>query len=224
MRIKIVILFLTFSSLVNAQSENGIQSGLLIRGKVLGGFIIEDWWILNTTAGLEYRFHKNFSIGADFVHVNEIFEKEHYYDSTNRDLYDEYAQKNPRTCLLTDIRFYPFQKFFNGSIIKPYIAAFSKIGNIRTWCVPGYVFSPDDIVRRRGTFYDLGITGGIHFDFDGGGIDFNIGYCRRFETADIEYYENDGSNRLEEKVYSERDRLAGRLNLYFFLFSKNSQN
>lgn len=221
MKTKLVILFLFFCSGLSAQQEIGINSGLLVRGKVMGGFFVEDVILLNATLGLEYRFLRNFSMGADFVHINEIYEEEHYYDSTDWTKYNEYAQKNPRTCLLTDIRFYPFQKVFNYSPFKPYIAAFSKLGNIKTWCVPGYVFSSNDMVRRKGTFYDLGITAGVHMDFGRGGIDFNIGYCKRFETANIEYFETDGTNRFVENESSIKDRLAGRLNLYFFLFTKN---
>src|SRR5690606_23897337 len=98
-----------------------IKNGLLLRGKVLGGFFIEDYWVLTATLGLEYRFTKNFSLGFDFVHVNEITEKEFYPNLvSDPDYYEEYAQKNPRTCALADLRFYPFQKLFSNRGLQPY--------------------------------------------------------------------------------------------------------
>lgn len=224
MKIKLLILSLLLSANLFAQKMDDIKYGLYLRGKILGGFFIEDYWIMTATAGLEYRVHKNFSFGTDFVHVNEVFEKEHYYDSTNYDVYNEYAQKNPRSCLLTDLRFYPFHKKYSAFEFEPYIAAFSKYGSIITWCAPGYNFSNEEVVRRRGTFLDLGITVGFHSDFGKGnfGLDFNLGYCRRFETSDIEYHNDSGTNRFVYDEYKVKDRLAGRLNLYFILFSKKN--
>lgn len=223
MKISISIILILFSFSNNSycqKDDDSIKSSLLIRGKVLGGFFLEDVWILNATLGFEYQFLKNLSVGADFVHVNEIFEKEDHYDSTNYDVYNEYAQKNPRTCLLTDIRFYPFRKKFHESGIQPYLCLFSKIGNIITWNVDGYKFSNDEVVRRRGTFYDLGITAGIHFGTNRFGLDFNIGYCQRTQKENVEYYVDGGPNRFVNNHVFTKDKLAGRLNLYYNLFRK----
>lgn len=217
-----LIIFLVSSS--NSQSEYDIKNGLLLRGKVLGFVIIEDLWILNATVGLEYRFTKNFSIGADFVHINEITEKEYYPNPvSDPDYYEEYAQKNPRTCALVDLRFYPFQNLFVNTKLRPYISFFSKYGKIITWTTQGYRFDEDEIVKRNGTFFDIGVTAGVHliFNNDRFGLDINIGYCQRKQIEDAEYYASTGYNRFESNQVIIKNRLAGRLNLYFYLFSNN---
>ncbi len=220
----IIIYLLLISNSGFSQSENKINNGLLLRGKLLGGFVFEDFWILNGTLGMEYRYNKNFSFGLDFVHINEIFEEEYYPDPINDpDKYMEYAQKNPRTCLLADFRFYPLQKSFAHKRIKPYLSVFSKYGYIVTWNVPNYRFKENDIVRRDGVFYDLGVAGGVHLMFNNErfGLDINIGYCQRNQTEDVQYYSTTGINRMVHDQVVIDDRLAGRLNLYFYLFSNN---
>lgn len=219
-----LISWCTLFQVSNGQSDYEIKNGLLLRGKVLGFVIIEDLWILNGTVGLEYRFTKNFSLGVDFVHINEIFEEEYYPDPINDpEKYVEFAQKNPRSCVLTDLRFYPFQKKFSNSRIQPYLSLFAKYGSIITWNVPNYRFKDDDVVRRDGIFYDFGITGGFHlvFNKERFGLDVNIGYCQRKQTEDVQYYSTSGNNRFVYNQVVIKDRLAGRLNLYFYLFSKN---
>lgn len=223
---KIIFLFLsiiTINHSLNAQSDFEIRNGLLLRGKVLGGFIIEDIWILNATLGMEYRITKNFSLGLDFVHINEIFETEYYPDPQNDpDHYIEFAQKNPRTCVLADLRFYPFQKQLSYSTVQPYISLFAKYGSIITWNVPNYPFHENDVVRRDGVFYDLGITGGVHIVFDSErfGLDVNIGYCQRKQLEDVQYYAPTGNTLVYDQLVI-KNRLAGRINLFFYLFSNN---
>jgi hypothetical protein len=88
MKIKLLFLLSILPNILLSQvHEDVLQKGILLRGKVLGFFIIEDLWVLNATAGAEFRFHKNFSIGADFVHMNTIHEQEDYYDPNNSELY-----------------------------------------------------------------------------------------------------------------------------------------
>lgn len=217
-----LIIFLASTSY--SQSDYDIKNGLLLRGKVLGGFFVEDYHILTATLGMEYRFTKNFAFGLDFVHINEITEKEYYPNPISDPYYyKEYAQKNPRTCALADIRLYPFQNIFSNSGIHPYLSFFSKYGKIITWTTRGYHFSENEIVKRNGNFYDIGITAGAHLAFnnDRFGLDVNIGYCQRKQIEDTEYFSNTGYNRFESNQVIIKNRLAGRLNLYFYLFSNN---
>jgi hypothetical protein len=64
MKTKLILLFIIFHNSLFSQIayEDDVKSGLLLRGKVLGFVVVEDWWALNATAGVEFRFTKNFSL------------------------------------------------------------------------------------------------------------------------------------------------------------------
>lgn len=224
MKTKLIFLFLFLNSHSFSQIayEDDLKTGLLIRGKILGFVVFEDWWVLNATAGAEFRFTKNFSVGFDFVHIQNIYEQEDYYDSLNPEKYREYAQKNKRNCLLVDLRMYPFQKLFYGKKLKPYLSAFGKFGGAHQYAKIEWKFLEGDVVRQNEDFYDIGITAGAHLNFENriGGLDFNIGYCRRFITENVEYYSSNGSNRFVFDQKVNKDKLAGRVNLYLYLWRK----
>jgi len=221
MKTKLIFLLLLFPKIIFSQVyEDDMKQGILLRGKVLGFVIIEDLWILNATAGAEFRFHKNYSLGIDFVHMNTINEQEDYYDSTDTEKYREYSQKNKRNCLLIDFRFYPFQEKLQGKKLKPYISTFSKIGGANKFAQEEWKFQNDDVVRQNEDFYDIGITAGAHLNFANrkGGLDFNIGYCKRYINENVEYFVEGGPNRFVENQIVVQDRLAGRVNLYIYLW------
>lgn len=224
MKIKIALFFLLLNSNSFSQLiyEDDITKGILFRGKVLGFVVFEDWWVLNATAGAEFRFTKNFSMGADFVHMNNIYEQEDYYDSLNPDKYREYAQKNKRNCLLVDLRIYLFHDLFYSKKLKPYIAAFGKFGGAHQYAKEEWKFLEGEVVRQNEDFYDIGITAGAHWNFENrmGGLDFNIGYCKRFITENVEYFSTSGSNNFVYDQKITRDKLAGRVNLYLYLWKK----
>lgn len=226
MKTKFILLLILFNNSLFSQIayEDDIKSGLLFRGKVLGFVVFEDWWVLNATAGVEFRFTKNFSFGVDFVHLHNIYEQEDYYDSLNPDKYREYAKKNKRNCLLIDLRFYPFQKYFSGKKIKPYFTAFGKFGGAHQYAKEEWKFIDGEVVRQNEDFFDLGLTAGAHLNFENrkGGLDFNIGYCQRFITENVEYYSETGSNRFVYNQKVSRDKLAGRVNLYFYLWKRKN--
>lgn len=221
-KLPFLFFFLTTSVFSQIAYEDDLKTGILLRGKILGFVIFEDWWVLNATAGAEFRFSKNFSLGADFVHMHNIYEQEDYYDSLNPDKYREYAQKNKRNCLLVDLRFYPWQQLFHGKKLKPYLSAFAKFGGANQYAKEEWKFIDGDIVRQNEDFYDLGLTAGAHWNFENriGGLDFNIGYCRRFTIENVEYYSASGSNRFVYGQKLNRDKLAGRVNLYIYLWKK----
>jgi hypothetical protein len=123
---------------------------------------------------------------------------------------------------LIDLRFYPLQEKLYRKRLKPYFSAFTKLGGAHKFAQEEWKFLNDEVVRQNEDFYDIGITLGAHLNFENriGGLDFNIGYCRRFINENVEYYVEGSPNRFIENQKVVQDRLAGRVNLYFYLWSK----
>jgi len=206
--------------------KDSLKSGLLLRGKIFGFVIIEDWWITSITFGGEYRFAQNHSLGADYIFFKHRYEQEQYNDTTNRDNYDEYSEHNPRQALLLDYRFYIPPQWVNWNNIVPYFNLFYAFGKARINHEAEWEFDEGDIINQKETFYDIGINLGFRFCFSGTsrwGLDIGIGAASRSIKENVEYYVPGGPNRFVYGHHDTQNRFIMRLNLFCYLFSRKGR-
>lgn len=183
------------------------------RGKIIYGFVFEDWWMFNFTFGAEYRWHKNHAIGIDYIFFEHFYEQEQYNYPNNPDRYDEYRQKLPRHALLVDYKLYVAPLFFDNKGIKPYVNMYCAAGKAKIFSEEEYKFDEGDIAYEKEKFADtglaLGFRGGDEF-----GIDVHLGARKRFAKEDIEYYRAIGSNQKVTDYNHNEMQVSFRVNLF----------
>lgn len=202
--------------------ERKLQSGFLIRGKALGFVIIEDAFVFNFTAGIEYRFAKYHSIGVDYHFFRNRWEHEVYLDSTYTN-YNEYNGYNPRHSAVVDYRFYfPFS-ISRARSVRPYLQAYGRFGNARIYYEATYPIDSGSVVHQTETFYDVGVTVGLHFGFfpkGKAGLDICAGTYRRSKLQNEEYYNPGGDNWMKYDQPLVEWLPIIRVNLFYYLWGK----
>ncbi|HLP10672.1 MAG TPA: hypothetical protein VK177_02010 [Flavobacteriales bacterium] len=205
--------------------ERALKTGLLLRGKALGFVIIEDDWVFNFTCGAEYRFAKHHAFGAEYYFFRWRHEQEQYPDPTKSD-YVEYSSYNPRNSLLVDYRFYfPFSLTRKASI-RPYMQAYYRFGNARTYHQPQYQVDSAGTFRQWEKFYDIGFTTGLHCAVTPRGklgLDICLGAYQRTKTQEtIEHYNPSGTNWFTHEPNSSEWLPIFRINLFCYLWGKHT--
>lgn len=201
--------------------ERGMRSGFLLRGKLAGFVIIEDIWVLNFTAGAEYRFAKYHALGVEYYFFRWRYEQEQYNNPNDPSYYEEYSSWNPRHSMLIDYRFYLPFSILRKSHMQPYLQAYYRFGNARVYHHEKYQLDSSDIITQREKFYDIGFTAGIHWGFlpkGRMGIDINAGAYLRNKTEDIEYYNPPGDHMYVYGVKSEKWMPIFRVNFFYYLW------
>ena len=191
--------------------KNKVKFGIILRGKVIGGGILEDLTHFNITSGLEFRFLKYHSIGIDYVYLRQRFEEESY-DSVSQDYIDNgFSNYSLREYFLVDYRFYI--NLFPKKNIFPYISLFTKVGEIKNWYHNKSILGRTGDYNYRAVFNDYGVALGTHIGISPNGrvgLDVNIGAVKR-ETS-VAY------GTYPSKTWA----IHMRLNLYFNLFKTHS--
>jgi len=158
---------------------------VVLRGKALGVFIIEDIWVRSFSFGTELRFKKRFSFAADIVHLRWRYERE-VHDLPDPNQYSEYSYYDPRNYLAFELRYYP--KFGDDLVgAKPYVNLFSKIGRRREYGESKFPFHDGDEFSAKSNFFDIGTCVGAQIG-ELGGLDVNLGAVYRSEKRDVTYF------------------------------------
>lgn len=203
--------------------EVDFQQGLFIRGKAIGGFFLEDWWMANICIGLEYRFRKTNSIGLDYVMMEHFFERD-TFDSVNQ--YESsfgYTNYDLRNNFILDYRKYTEMKELkNGNHLSFYGSLFFRYGNRRIFNEVGWHYGENDLIYAKYYFYDLGSSVGIHYVFgdSGFGLDTQIGGFARSQKVHEQIYHYQTNTEIRELTDPIKIRPIFRLNLYYLFGSR----
>jgi hypothetical protein len=182
----------------------------LVRGKALGFVFIEDVWARSFSIGTEFRFREQFSFSADIVHFRWRFEYEPY--PPPKPFY-EYSQCDARNFLILEFRWYPLLRN-NGTVAKPFITLFSKIGKRHLETEPGYELNEGDAFTLQSRFYDSGIGLGTQI---GGkwGLDVHIGSAYRTEKKSESIFHANADPTYTSNVLDYQWLVNMRLNFYW---------
>lgn len=191
-----------------------MDHAVAFRGKALP-FMFGHTRIFSATAGLEYRFLQNHSIGVDAIY--EWFKTPTYsWDPvTDEELQGPFKYFDVRS-LHADYRYYFTPCFMEQSVFFPYVNAFTKIGTRKSY-FGGYVAngyqSQDEILKRYGVSLGILLGFGRQRRY---GIDFNAGLMHVSHSVDRVDYTDSGT----EAVSFDLHRISGnvRLNFYCYLF------
>lgn len=202
----------------STQKEN--SAAWQFRGKILGGALFEDWYLLTATTGIEKSLGNHHSIGFDLSFLNQDFEQDLWDTTTDIELGYGYSQKTLRYYMLADYRFYVFPEFKKLRRFNIYLNLFGKAGTAKLWTEAGYKFDVDELMHEREKFYEFGSAIGVRFNLSRDlrvGLDFNMGISRRFVNADRELYQ-DLNHSYFVHVSDEPSWIGmSRLNLYCYI-------
>jgi hypothetical protein len=169
----------------DSSEEKKPEVEVVLRGKALGVFIIEDVWVRSFSFGTELRFNKRFSFTADIVHLRWRYERE-VHDLPDPEQYSEYSYYDPRNYLAFELRYYP--KFGDDLVgAKPYVNLFSKIGKRREYGESKFPFKDGAEFSAKSSFFDVGTCIGAQIG-ELGGVDVNFGAAYRSEKRDVTYF------------------------------------
>lgn len=157
---------------------------VLLRGKVLGGGVLEDYKNLNYTIGVEQRFLNYHSVGVDYVYMRGRAEYESQ-DTITHEYYDNgFCDFDRRHYLLVDYRFY-FNFFQKSTRWLPYFNIVSKFGKREMWYQYRSILSRTAPYFHQSSFQEVGLAIGSHISFDYENLlfDFSIGCLRSYSQV-----------------------------------------
>ena len=192
---------------------------LSIRGKVLGGGVLEDFKNLNYTIGIEQRFLKNHAVGVDYVFMRGRAEYESY-DSVMQTYADNgYSDFDRRQYLLIDYRYY-FNHFKRPCRWLPYANILTKLGKREMWYQYRSIFKRQADYFHISNFQEVGLAVGTHisFNYDRLVFDASLGVLRSF--AAIEYEDLSFNSQINEFGLNPLRpwKMHARVNLSWYLF------
>jgi hypothetical protein len=231
----IIILFLGFLNFASAQDsdkkvtinknlyEMDFENGLFIRGKAIGGFFLEDWWMANLCGGLEYRFKKYHGIGLDYVFMEHFNERDTFDYVNQYETSYGFTQYDLRQYLTLDYRIYDQMKpTKGGDYFAFYGAFFIRAGNRRIWNEQGWHLQIRDVVYAKYRYFDFGMSIGLHYAFgkSGFGFDSNIGGFARVQEVYEEKVQDDLSIIVIDGMDDIKLKPVFRFNLYYLFGSR----
>lgn len=237
--LNIFILFFVFLNFTSAQEsdkkvtinknpfEVDFDHGLFIRGKAIGGFLLEDWWMANLCGGLEYRFKKYHGIGLDYVFMEHFFEEDTFDRVNNIETSFGYTQYDSRQYLTLDYRIYDQMKSTkNDNYFAFYGAFFVRGGNRRIWNEEGWRLVPADFAYAKYQYFDFGMSMGLHYAFgnSGFGFDSNFGGFARIREVYEEIVQDNLTIQVNEGLEEIKLRPVFRFNLYYLFGSRKYKN
>lgn len=215
--IKIKYFLFIFTLTLSTNGFCQLSKNLSLRGKILGGPIIEDNWILSGTLGIEYEFIKNHSFGIDYIYLQEWTE----YDTSDDQNTGIFGTEQSFT-YLGDYRFY-FQPFNNKpEFDRFYISLYYRHTSRTLKNDADLEYDDNSRISGNYKFNDIGTALGFRFTCnpknDKIGIDFNLGISRRFKNENYLLYVNENLIENIENKKSSEWKPSIRLNLYFKLW------
>lgn len=203
--------------------EVDFQQGLFIRGKAIGGFFLEDWWMANICIGLEYRFRKTNSVGLDYVMMEHFFERDTFDYINQYESSFGYTNYDLRNNFILDYRKYSEMKELkDGNYLSFYGSLFLRYGNRRIFNEKGWHYGENDMIYAKYYFYDLGTSLGIHYAFgsSGFGFDTQIGVFARSQKVHEQIYHFDRDAEIKELTDPIKVKPIFRFNFYYLFGSQ----
>ena len=203
--------------------EMEFENGLFIRGKAIGGFFLEDWWMANLCGGLEYRFKKYHGIGLDYVFMEHFNERDTFDYVNQYETSYGFTQYDLRQYLTLDYRIYDQMKpTKGGDYFAFYGAFFIRGGNRRIWNEQGWNLQIRDFVYAKYRYFDFGMSIGLHYSFgkSGFGFDSNIGGFARIQEVYEEKVQDDLSIIVIDGMDDIKLKPVFRFNLYYLFVSR----
>lgn len=216
---------LSFLLLISVAGQIAAQEipkhSVLLRGKILPGFVLEDLKQLNITLGVETRITPKQSLGLDCILLWLWDEKDLWDTVTHEELTYGFSQRDFRTVLHFDYRYYFDPQFAQDHHFSLYLSLFNKAGKARVRTEDGYVYERGEQMKSQRHFYDAGLALGIRSgttELKKFGVDFNLGACKRFEMLESRDIYIDRNTIVSlHNIRSNRWMPWCRLNLYFYL-------
>ena len=207
--------------LTNAQEKCQAYAGniesnvdLILRAKALSMFMIEDYLITGLSAGAEVQFFDKFSIVVDIVNLRYRNEEEVPINPPESSPYNEYWQKDIRTYLAFETRYYP--SFLQFDMWRFYLNGYSKVGGRFLHTQDLYPLKEDQLERLNSNFFDFGSSLGFRFGY-WWGFDFNVGAAYRNETKNEDFHHIDAPSTYTKDVNDARWVPNIRASFYFNL-------
>lgn len=225
-KIRTLFLLLLFANGIQLAAQDSWEDTLapkhsvLLRGKAMPGFGIEDWFLFNTSIGAEVRITPKQSVGLDYIALWQWFEKDLWDTVTHEELTYGFSQRDFRHFIHLDYRFYWDPKFAQRKNFSLYTSLYGKTGRARMKSEEGYLFDYGEEIKNEIHFYDAGLSLGIRsgaLENNIFGVDFNIGACKRFQRYEGLIYVNQSTQVSLRNLYSNRWMVWCRLNLYYYL-------
>jgi hypothetical protein len=167
---------------------------LTARGKIFGFVIIEDVFVVSGTLGLEYKFLKRHSIGADVIWTKYWLENDSIDAVTGKEYSVGDWQYDTRQNYMVDYRFYFSVRNKLCKYRGLYLSAFHRHGTMKWRSSEEYKFDNGDDIFKDAVYNDLGLAIGLRLGGDRcrrWGIDTNLGMTRRTKVEDYVRYLSD---------------------------------